>query len=839
MGMMMGKSCMLIAFMLLFMIHSSFGLTRCKKHEQEALLTFKHSFTRDSQRVLSSWTGDDCCHHWHGVSCDNSTGNVIKLNLTNSLTFSDYPTALVSSELSSSLLELKFLTHLDLSWNNFTGSRIPKFIGSMTQLRYLTLPYAGFSGPVPPQLGNLTNLIHLDLNDVGQYMLYTQERLEWASGLSKLQFLIMDGINMSQAYNSLQVLFRLPSLLFLSLWGCSLHNTHLSELLVTNTSTLQYLDVSHNNFEGPFPSFLKNMPSLQSLSLWTNNFNGSVPLWLCNMRRLEYLDFYQNKFSGSLPSQLGQLTNLNYLDLASNAFRGQLPTSLAKLTALKHLDLSNNGFSGLIPDVLGQLTELESLDISSNFIHGTISHIGNLSELSILNMNFNNIKLNLSTAWQPPFQLQYLGASSCEINMAFPQWLRNQTQIERLDLSYTGITGELPQWVWNFTNLNDLQVAGNKLTGSLPRHIPCDGCNLVWLDLHNNMLSGTIPFWLKHQKTIAAVDLSQNLLSERIFEGENASSLLSGSNSLELLDLSYNMFSGEIQVKNVSSSASLVILSLRGNNFSGPVSSQLCHFTYLAILELAHNRLSGHIPSCLGSQIFESDVRYDSSADTEYQEIIKGTTENIGATMSAQSIIDLSCNLLDGTIPEELTNISKLMQLNLSNNHLTGGIPYDIGKLKLLGSLDLSNNNLSGTIPQSLSDIPWLSVLNLSNNHLHGPIPTGSQLQTLDDPSIYAGNSGLCGFPLPKKCSESKPPPTPTDGDHGAEEDEDAGDKNDKLWLYLAIMSGVATGFWGVVGTLVLKDSWRHAYFKFVEETAGRIYILFKVRLKRSRSTET
>ncbi|XP_074291296.1 uncharacterized protein LOC141618075 [Silene latifolia] len=781
--MMTGKSCSLIVVILLMMIQSSLSMTKCKKHELETLLKFKHSFSQDPQRVLSSWIGDDCCQ-WHGVSCDNITSNVIKLTLTNSLAYSDYPTTLVSSELSSALLDLKFLTHLDVSGNNFTGSHIPKFIGSMTHLRYLTLSYSGFSGPIPPQLGNLTNLIRLELGDFGEHMIYTEERLDWVSGLTKLQFLDMSGTNMSQTYDTLQVLFRLPSLLQLFLYDCLLDKTHLSKLLISNTSTLQDLDLSHNKFEGPFPSFLKNMPFLQLLSLSKNSFSGGFPIWLGNLRCLEYLD------------------------------------------------LAKNNFTGLIQDIFGQLTELEYLDISSNSIHGTVSHIGDFTKLTDLNMNNNNIKLNFGTNWRPPFQLQHFGAKACGINATFPQWLRNQTHITSLDLSYTGIVGELPQWLWNFTNLNALVLAGNKLTGTLPRNF--NGRNLEWLDLQNNMLSGTIPYWLKHMKTIYLLSLSRNMLSGRIFEGENASSLLSGSKSLQLLDLSDNMLSGEMQFTGEYLHASLVVLRLGRNYFSGLISPKLCDLTYLAVLDLAQNSFTGHIPGCLGSLRFEAGIFGFGKSITEFQEVIKGTIEDIvGGRPIAHSMIDLSCNRLVGTIPEELTKITNLNQINLSNNHLTGGIPDDIGNLQLLESLDLSNNTLFGTIPQSLSAVPWLSVLNLSNNNLDGEIPTGSQLQTLVNPSSYVGNPGLCGFPLPNKCSNPKLPLSPTDDDGSAEKDDGGKDKLDQLWLYLAVMSGVATGFWGVVLTLIFKKSWRHAYFRFVEKVADKIYVPFKVRMNR------
>ncbi|PWA37975.1 leucine-rich repeat protein [Artemisia annua] len=85
--------------------------------------------------------------------------------------------------LSRSLLGLTQLKHLDLSCNDFGLTQVPEFIGSLGNMRYLNLSRSNFSGIIPPQLGNLSNLHTLCL---GSFQIWQAERtsvvnMEWLS----------------------------------------------------------------------------------------------------------------------------------------------------------------------------------------------------------------------------------------------------------------------------------------------------------------------------------------------------------------------------------------------------------------------------------------------------------------------------------------------------------------------------------------------------------------------------------------------------------------------------------------------------------------------------------
>ncbi|EYU23331.1 hypothetical protein MIMGU_mgv11b018645mg, partial [Erythranthe guttata] len=215
---------------------------------------------------------------------------------------------------------------------------------------------------------------------------------------------------------------------------------------------------------------------------------------------------------------------------------------------------------------------------------------------------------------------------------------------------------------------------------------------------------------------------------------------------------------------------------------------------------------------------------YDSQWGSEtLNRVMKGVEMEYTTTSKYVVNLDLSSNYLIGEIPSELTRLSSLIGLNLSRNHLGGNIPAKIGDLTSLESLDLSGNNLVGKIPDSMSDLEFLSHMNLSNNNLSGQIPTGRQLQTLDDPWIYAGNPQLCGPPLLLKKCHSEDENNHDDQD---DEDEDEDERDETIKFYAVVISGFAAGFWGIIGVLVIQTTWRQALFRFPEVAGAKILMV-------------
>ncbi|WCJ33961.1 Receptor-like protein EIX2 [Euphorbia peplus] len=877
-------SILFVAFLCMVMdIASAVSNVQCINSERQALLTLKEGFTSPSFR-FSSWMPDEDCCRWRGVRCSNTTGRVISLDLR-----SNESSLQLQGELKDSLVDLSYLTYLDLSFNDFYQMQIPEFLGSLSNLEYLNLSHANFKGSIPYHIGNISRLVSLDMSGNG-YSLKAND-LNWLYGLSSLKFLDLGGVDLSSSQNWLDAINMLPSLTELRLFACKLNNLPQS-LPFVNFTSLKMLDLSFNNLKGEIPDWLFDIGnSLEYLILKRNNLlYGSISEAFCSMTSLVKLDLSENNLVGPIPTCLG---------------RKNQP---GKDSYLRELNLSHNNLNGTLSEVLPYLSKLNVLDVSWNSFVGVVSeaHLLNFSYLRILDFSGNNLSLNVRSDWLPPFQLESIGLHSCQLGPVFPQWLRTQKNFSSIDMAGCRISDVVPDWFWDLpsrirlVNLSSNSLRGiipdisskhklsaidcrsNKFSGPLPLLPPhmstvvlannsfsgsifhlCDTIkennSLKYLDLSQNLLSGQIPDCWTYGKDLIILNLASNNLSGKIPEslgnlvhlntlrlddnyltGVIPSSLMNCT-SLFVLDLGENMLSGAIPDWIGGYLSNLMILILRSNSFNGHIPLELCRLESLKILDLSSNHLSGEIPRCmdnLKAMVEEGSVRsyiYDPySAYTEYSNlIVKRRSGRYASILVYVKLIDLSSNNLTGEIPQGVTRLAGLLFLNLSRNSLMGTIPRNIGDLRFMESLDLSWNRLSCDIPASAIHMVFLSVLDLSHNKLSGPIPNVGQFDYFNA-TTYLENKNLCGLPLANNCSENASDMDPNcthenlEGNNISEIAEDE-HRFELPSLYISVGLGFIVGFWGIWAPLLIKTSWRHAYFRFINSMIDQIYVLIVV----------
>ncbi|KAM0004905.1 putative leucine-rich repeat-containing, plant-type, leucine-rich repeat domain superfamily [Helianthus debilis subsp. tardiflorus] len=702
----------------------------CNDVERQALLQFKHDLTSESHVRLASWVAEnkDCCT-WAGIACDNSTGHVHRVHLPGldghcsilDYDMTGYEEALkqmLKGDISRSLLDLKQLKHLDLSCNDFGGIQVPKFIGSFQNLRYLNLSHSNFSGSIPPQLGNLSELHVLCLGSFHDdpFERMSMANMKWLSSLGMLHHMDMSGVDLSKATNWLQCSITMDI-------QCVVTEAHFIKLV-----SLNYLDGSANklilrlqvaNWIPPF--------QLRYLSLRNWVLGPQFPLWLQSQKDLRALDISNTRISSPMPkSFVTSFSNLFYLNMSNNHIRGPL-TFYGIPATLEFIDLSSNGFWGSLHPLLC------SSGVTSTFF---------------LNLGNNNLSGDVPECWE--------------------KW-----PVEVLNLENNSLSGEIPRTLGSL-NLWYLNMHGNKISGRLHSSL----MNLTELDvleLGRNELTGSIPTWIGTKLTL------------------------------------------------------LRILNLRSNRFAGNIPHELCHIRHIQILDLAHNNLSGNIPRCFNNfsilSGIESNLGYDFAYISYYGPersiigdslVMNGREDTYSSILPLVMLIDLSSNNLTGHIPSELMSLLELKSLNLSRNQLSGSIPEKIGNMKQLISLDLSVNRLSGELPMSLSSLNFLSSFNVSFNNLTGRIPTGTQLQSFDESSFF-GNK-LCGAPLSETNScEPVEAATQTIGEKKEDNGADWG-------LIISIVVGFVCGFWMIMGPLIVRRSWRIAYFGFLTKLGYMVY---------------
>jgi hypothetical protein len=344
----------------------------CIPEERDALLAFKAGVT-DPGDKLRSWQGQDCCN-WNGVACSNKTLHVIKLDV------GQYGLK-GEGEINSSLAALTRLAYLDLSDNNFDGLAIPEFVGSFKKLRYLDLSHANFGGKVPPQLGNLSTLEHLDLNSFSSSSTIWLDSFLWVSGLMSLTYLDLGWVSLAASSDWLQALSKLSFLEVL----------HLNDAFLPATD---FDSVSHVNFT-----------ALTVLDLKSNEMNSSMLNWIWRLHSLSYLDLSSCQLSGSVPSKIGNLTSLKYLLLRDNHLTGEIPQAMHRLCRLNHIDLSMNNLVGDITvvekNIFHCMKQLRTLDVHSNNLTGSLSSgwLEDLTSITYLDISKNFFSRQVPENW--------------------------------------------------------------------------------------------------------------------------------------------------------------------------------------------------------------------------------------------------------------------------------------------------------------------------------------------------------------------------------------------------------------------------------------------------------
>jgi len=634
--------------------------------------------------------------------------------------------------------------------------------------------------------------------------------------------------------------------------------------------SLHVLDLCHNHISEDLSDLVQNLyghteSSLEILRLCHNQLNGSLAD-IARFSSLKELDISYNRLNGRIPESIGFLSKLEHLDVSFNSFQGVVSGEhFSNLSKLQNLDLSYNSLvlrfkSDWVPTFQLSTIRLSSCNLGP-FFPQWLRTQRNVHLLDISSANISDKIPNWF--WNLLPTSAFLNLSHNLMSGTLPDLLSVDVvdgTFPGFDLSFNKFEGPLPAFP---STTSSLILSNNLFSGPISHICNIGGEILSFLDLSNNLLSGQLPNCFMNWKKLVVLNLANNNLSGKIpssvgslfllqtlslhnnkLYGELPVSLKNCS-MLKFLDLGENRLSGEIPAWIGESLSSLMFLSLQSNEFIGSIPPHICQLRNIRILDLSLNNITGAIPECLNNLTAmvlrgEAETVIGNLYLTKRRGAVfsggyyinkawvgwKGRDYEFERNLGLLRVIDFSGNNLSGEIPEEITGLLELVALNLSGNNLTGVIPQKIGQLKLLESLDLSRNHFYGTIPSTMAVLNFLSCLNVSYNNLSGKIPSSTQLQSFDA-SAFTGNPALCGLPVTQKCLEDVDvPQTPVMND--VIQDNKKTVHVFSMWFYTGMENGFFVFFVGFSGALLLKHSWRHGYFQFLDESLEFLCLILR-----------
>ncbi|GAB2275320.1 hypothetical protein Dimus_010083 [Dionaea muscipula] len=181
--------------------------------------------------------------------------------------------------------------------------------------------------------------------------------------------------------------------------------------------------------------------------------------------------------------------------------------------------------------------------------------------------------------------------------------------------------------------------------------------------------------------------------------------------------------------------------SLDRNNglyMKGTLSASLSSLKFLEVLVISGMKhIRGSIPESISNSTRLTQIVLEDNS-------ISGTIPSSLGLLNSLKTLLLDGNRLTGPIPPRLGNLKGLLQLSLGRNNLAGPIPATFRCFQGLQFLDLSHNQLSGLIPDFIGQFRNLTFIDLSYNQLTGSIPSSlCSLSSLTDLSL--SNNQLTG----------------------------------------------------------------------------------------------
>ncbi|PIN10381.1 Extracellular matrix protein slit [Handroanthus impetiginosus] len=308
---------------------------------------------------------------------------------------------------------------------------------------------------------------------------------------------------------------------------------------------------------------------ITSLGLSTMGLTGKMTGDIGGLSELVSLDLsYNPGLTGPLSPQLGDLQKLTILVLVGCSFTNSIPSELGNLSELTFLALNSNKLSGKIPSSLGKLSKLYWLDLADNQLSGKIPVSSSLSQgldqlKQAKHFHFNKNQLSgeiPSEIFSGDMSLIHVLLDGNKLEGNIPSTVGSVQTLEALRLDRNSLKGSVPSNLNNLTNIIELNLAHNMLSGALPNLTGLNSLNYVDLS-YNSFQKSEAPDWFSTLQSLTTLIIEYGPL-----EGSMPSETFSLP-QIQQVKLGNNAFGNELDVSG-NISPQLQLIDLENNDIS-------------------------------------------------------------------------------------------------------------------------------------------------------------------------------------------------------------------------------------------------------------------------------
>jgi len=509
-----------------------------------------------------------------------------------------------------------------------------------------------------------------------------------------------------------------------SVTALALANNNLSGTLPEAVGSLQaltQLNLGLNNLSGAVPDTLNSLTQLTQLDLSSNNFTAAPNLG--GLSNLTTLDLSNNLFDFAdleVYEGLGFVTYSPQQDFGAEADTTVLTGTTLTLDLSGQVDGSANAYQWFKDG--SQLTgETEETLNLANIVLGD----SGIYELQVTSGALSGLTLTsepIAVSTEPGLTVTATDSTALVA-------IYNDTDGANWTDNSNWLSGNIDTWFGVTVNNNTvtrLELGNNNLSGALPQAIGSLQ-DLEVLDLSNNPGSGIAP------DTIASLIN----LSELYLNGNNLEFItdLTGLSNLSVLDLSNNAF--DFEDLELYNGLSYVTFSPQAN-FGAQADTTVQTGTDLTLDRSglvggsANNYQWFKDGTAIAGETAQAITLTDMVfADSGAYELRVTSTALSGLTLSSEpinvsTIPGLSVIAADSLALVAIYNGTDGPNWTNNSNWLSGNADTWQGVTvtnDTVTALDLSGNLLNGTLPEAIGALQGLQVLNLSDNDLEGVVP--------------------------------------------------------------------------------------------------------------------